>query len=287
MDDTAFELAVSVFKADRKQGASELARQALKIMGESAVTGQVETSSELVDMLEHRVQLLKDARPSMTSVSNLLQRWQAKLSDCSGEELKELRVRLAEEAIELIRFSEEAVTSVAQNAASFLGAGKTLSTHSLSSTVLALFRKLQGRNVRAIITESRPLSEGHILARELAQLSIPTTLITEAQIGLFIHQADAVVVGADSLLPDGSLINKAGSYLMALAAREQGIPFYVCCESFKQRTEEMGEPALESMDPAELSAPVIEGVKVENCYFDITPAHLISGWIDEIGVRLS
>ncbi len=285
MDDALFNTTVEVFKADREQGASELARQALKIMGESAVTLQAGTSSELVGLLEQQVQTLKDARPSMAPVSSLLQRWQAKLPTYADKELKQARVGMAEAAIELIRLSEDAVTAVAKSAAGFLGAGKTLFTHSLSSTVLALFQELQGRNVRAIITESRPLNEGHTLARELSKLSISTTIITEAQIGLFIDQADAVVMGADSLLPDGSLINKAGSYLVALAARERGVPFYVCCESFKQRTEEMGEPILESMEPAELSAPIIEGVTVENCYFDITPAHLISYWIDEYGVR--
>jgi len=287
MDNAAFEVAVAAFKADREQGASELARQALRIMGECAVTGQADTSSDLVALLEQRVQILTGARPSMVPVANLLQCWQTKLSICDGKELKEARVGLAEDALDLIRLSEDAVTTVAKNAAGFLGAGKTLFTHSLSSTVLELFRKLQGQNVQAIITESRPLNEGYKLAKELAGLSMPTTLITEAQIGLFIEKADVVVMGADSLLPDGSLINKTGSYLVALAAREQDVPFYVCCESFKQRTDEMGEPILESMDPAELSAPVIEGVTVENCYFDITPVHLISGWIDEIGVRLS
>ncbi len=287
MDDAVFNTAVEVFKVDREQGASELARQALKIMGECAVTCSAVTTAELIATLEQRVQTLKDARPSMAPVFNLLKRWKARLSTYADKELKQARVALAEDAIELIKLSEDAVTAVAKNAAGFLGSGKTLFTHSLSSTVMALFRELQGRNVQAIITESRPLNEGHTLARELAKLSIPTTLITEAQIGLFIDQADAVVIGADSLLPDGSMINKAGSYLVALAAREEGVPFYVCCESFKQRAEEMGEPVLESMDASELSAPVIDGVMTKNCYFDITPAHLIKGWIDEIGVRLS
>jgi len=180
MDGATFEIAVAAFQADREQGASELARQALRIIGECAVTGQADTSSKLVALLEHRVQVLSDARPSMAPVANLLQRWRAKLPDYAGKELKEARVVLAEDALELIRLSEDAVTAVAKNAASFLGAGKILFTHSLSSTVLALFRDLQGRDVRAIITESRPLNEGHTLARELAELSIPTTMITEA-----------------------------------------------------------------------------------------------------------
>ena len=139
----------------------------------------------------------------------------------------------------------------------------------------------RSQGTQAIITESRPLNEGHLLAKQLSEWHILTTLITDAQMGLFITQADAVLVGADTLLADGSLINKAGTYPLALLAHEHSIPFYVCCESFKQRTEAMGTPELEKMNIAELQAPQLSGVAIQNIYFDITPAHLISAWFDE------
>jgi len=160
-----------------------------------------------------------------------------------------------------------------------------LFSHSLSRTVLDVFKILSVQGAQAIITESRPLNEGHQLAKQLSEWHIPTTLITDAQMGLFISKADAVLVGADTLLADGSLINKAGTYPLALLAHENNLPFYVCCESFKRRTDTMGTPELESMSSSELQAPQYSGVKIENIYFDITPSYLITAWFDENGMH--
>jgi translation initiation factor 2B subunit (eIF-2B alpha/beta/delta family) len=287
MDEGEFQAALDAFSADREQGASELARRALRILAGSASVIPATTGGELWALLEEQANSLAAARPSMAPVNNLLSRWLYGLRKHSEWELPQMRSAAIEQAEELIRHSETAVLDVAQRTARYLGPGRTLFTHSFSSTVAAVFEQLREQSVRAIITESRPLQEGYLLAGELSEWGIPATLITEAQAGLFIGEADAVVMGADSLLPDGSLVNKAGSYLVALAAQEQKVPFYVCCESFKRRSPEMGEPLLEEMEPVELGAPRFEGVEVKNCYFDITPSKLISGWIDEHKVRLS
>ena len=77
------------------------------------------------------------------------------------------------------------------------------------------------------MSEARPLNEGVRTARRLAEKGVSVTLITDAQMGLFVREAEAVVVGADSVLPDGSLVNKIGTHLLALAAREAKVPFYV------------------------------------------------------------
>lgn len=154
----------------------------------------------------------------------------------------------------------------------------------LSSTLLEVFSGLQGRHVRMIVSESRPLCEGYSLARRLPGWNLDTTLITDAQIGLFAAEADLALVGADSLLADGSVVNKAGTYLLALAARDKSIPFYVCCESFKRRTADMAAFRLEEMSPAELGAPELPSVTLRNVYFDVTPPSLVTGWISERGL---
>lgn len=287
MSEEGFRSSLDAFSANREQGASELARQALRILAESASSVPAANSGDLLALLEEQAHTLAAARPSMAPVINMVSQWLQGLRKQGGMELPQMRSTAIEKAQELILQSEAAVLAVAKRTARYLGAGRTLFTHSLSSTVAAVFQQLQAQSVRAIITESRPLQEGYLLAGELSEWNIPTTLITEAQTGLFIGEADAVVMGADSLLVDGSLINKAGSYLVALAAREQNVPFYVCCESYKRRSPQMGEPLLEEMASVELGAPRFRGVEVKNCYFDITPTQLISGWIDEHQVRLS
>jgi translation initiation factor eIF-2B subunit delta len=141
-----------------------------------------------------------------------------------------------------------------------------------------------------IVTESRPLYEGRLVATRLSEWAISTTLITDAQLGLFVPQADIALLGADSVLADGSVINKAGTYVLALAAHDHQVPVYVCAESFKHRPAHLPEPTLEEMDPVELSPAQTQSlphVSVRNIYFDRTPARLISGWVDEHGVQLN
>ncbi len=282
-NEEGFRQQLLALKQDRQQGASELARLALRILADSALHGSAGDVDQLRDLLRLRARVLMEARPSMAPLYNLLRRWLSRLAELDAPDVEGLRRGAAEAAEALSQASAQAVKEAALHARVQLTGKRTVMTHSLSSTVLEVFRQLRGSDTRVIVTESRPLNEGFSLAAKLSRWGIAAELITEAQMGLFVKAADAAVVGADSLLADGSLVNKAGTYLLALAARDQGLPFYTCCESFKLRTPEMAEPELEEMAPAELKAPDLPGVEVRNVYFDITPPHLIGGWITEHG----
>jgi len=287
MDDQAFEAALAELAADRKQGASELARRCLEALSGSARYAPATDSDELLALLKHRCGALSGSRPSMAPIRNLLVEWRLDLDSRTGLSLQALREAAGNAADDLIRRSGQAVEKTVAHAVEHIGDGKRIITHSLSSTVLGVFEQLKDRKVQAVITESRPLNEGYLLASRLAEWEIPTELITEAQMGLAVAQADLALVGADSLLPDGSLVNKAGTYLLALAAWEGGVPFWVCCESFKRIRERGWEVELEEMDATELSAPYLPETRIRNVYFDITPARLISLWIDEKGIYQS
>ena len=195
VEDTQFYSWLNELRNDRSHGASELARQCLDQASQSARSVDAADLKQFQDKLDQRCQAMITA---------------------------------------LITEARQAATNGATRAAAIIGDSKTLLTHSFSSTVLGVLTALRNRNVSVIATESRPLNEGHATARHLSKLGIPVTLITEAQIGLSIPDVDAVLVGADGILSDGSIVNKAGTYLAALAALDQSIPFYVCAESFKR-----------------------------------------------------
>jgi translation initiation factor eIF-2B subunit delta len=141
--------------------------------------------------------------------------------------------------------------------------------------------------VTVIFSEARPRLEGHRFAQWLSAADLQGELITDAQLGHHMSRADVALVGADAVLADGSVVNKAGSYLLALAARDLRVPLYVCCESFKRTLRAAVDFELEEVDPGELGAPDLPGIRPRNVYFDITPARLISAWVDETGVRKS
>lgn len=281
MTDDEFARCLHELVEDRRHGASELARRCLEIGAGSALAAPAANGAALRRLLAERSAALVQARPTMAPIDNLLARWQTALAGAPDADLARLRETAAAAARALIEESHAAVHRAAAHAARRIGRGRTVMTHSLSSTVVELFAQLRHEGVRAIVTESRPLCEGYRLAERLSAWAVPTTLITDAQAGLFVAKADAVVVGADTLLPDGSVVNKAGTYALAAVARDQVVPFYVCCESFKRRPAGAAAPELEEMDASELGAPALPHVTGRNVYFDITPARLVSGWFTE------
>lgn len=272
---------VAEIAADRSHGASELARRALQIVVTAAREETVEDAGAMRNLLHCLADALIAARPSMAPVYNLMARWREELVQIDEPDLAQIRQQAANSAERIVRQSEQAVAAIGERGAQLVKPGQTIITHSFSSTVLAILEKQRQQQIRVIASESRPLCEGYKLAEQLSAWAIPTTLITDAQLGLFVPEADVALVGADSLLVDGSVVNKAGTYLLALAAQAHDVPFYVCCESFKQRSEDMPPLELETLDPAELGAPGYPYVTVKNIYFEITPAHLITNWIHE------
>lgn len=128
---------------------------------------------------------------------------------------------------------------------------------------------------------------GARLAETTAKLGVDTTVITESQIGLIVPKVDLVVVGADTVFKNGDVVNKAGTSLIAMAAHAANKPFYVAFEKFKQANAEEHSVELESMAESELGLKEQANLRVFNYYFDITPAHYITAWITEDGVRLN
>jgi translation initiation factor 2B subunit (eIF-2B alpha/beta/delta family) len=271
---------ISQIREDREHGASELARTCLDALARRVGSIEVTSNEALRRQLVEFAQELQSARPTMAAITNLIGEWIAAVERLPASDASTLRDEIKSISTTLILASENAVSSAAAHAAELVGTGKTI----ITSTVVAVFECLVG-NVKAIVTESRPPSEGRRLAAKLSELGIETDFISDQQIGLFAKRADVALVGADTIAGDGSVINKAGTYLLALAARDRGIPFYVCFESFKHSDVSPVDVALEEHDPAEIDPPKLAHVKAHNIYFDVTPPDLVTAWISEHGIR--
>ena len=184
-------------------------------------------------------------------------------------------------AEEFIRLSEEAKREIGNIGSELIDENEVVITHSFSSAVLEIFRvaKRKGKRFRVILTESAPDYEGIALARELENLGVPFEVITDAQLGLFVQKATLALVGADNVTRDGAVVNKAGTYLLALACQENGVPLYVAAESFKLH------PELVSGDVEIVERPYVrQGYRVRNYLFDVTPWKFVRGVITEFGI---
>ena len=186
----------------------------------------------------------------------------------------------AEEFIHLI---DEAKKTIGNIGSELIDDGDVVITHSFSSAVFEILKSAKNKGVtfRLILTESAPDYEGIALASALEKEGIPFELITDAQLGLFAKKATIAMVGADNVTKDGAVINKAGTYLLALASHDNNVPFYVAAESFKLH------PELKSDEVEILERPYArQGYRVRNFLFDITPWKYVRGIITELGILI-
>ncbi len=175
---------------------------------------------------------------------------------------------------------EEAARESARGAARGMRDCRRVLTHSASRACREALLLWGGEGREVVVTESRPKREGVALARELAGCGLSVTLISEAEIGLFVPRTDAVVVGADGIAGGDHLINKVGTRLAVLAAREAGVPAYAVAQTHKICPS--GWPlALTPQEPADIAR--VSGVRVANVAFDATPISWFSGVFTERG----
>ena len=163
-------------------------------------------------------------------------------------------------------------------------------------TALGVIRSAhrQGKIDRVFADETRPVLQGaRLTAWELVNDGIPTTLITDSMAGFLMSRGEinCVVVGADRITGNGDVINKIGTFTVAVLAREHKIPFFVAAprSTFDLATASGALVTIEERDPTEVvqlggvrTAP--EGVDVRNPAFDVTPAALVTAIVCETGV---
>ena len=161
-------------------------------------------------------------------------------------------------------------------------------------TALGVFRAARdaGKNINVICDETRPRGQGASLSVwEMQQENIPVKLIPDVASGFLMSQGkiDKVVIGADRIAK-GGVVNKIGSFMVAMAAKQHDVPFYVAAPlSTFDFDASIFDTVIEERDGDEVryygGARICpEGTEVINPAFDITPSEFITGIITENGI---
>lgn len=210
---------------------------------------------------------------------------------------------LVKEAIAIYKEDVEANMKIGEYGASLIPDNATILTHcnagalatSAYGTALAVIRIAwyKGKKIKVIATETRPVLQGaRLTVYELMKEGIPVTLITDNTAGVVMRKklVDLVVVGADRITREGFVVNKVGTYMIALAAKKNNIPFYVAAPiSTIDPHRSIDQVVIEERSGDEVK--YIQGklitlreVDVLNYAFDITDPDLVSAIVTEKGV---
>lgn len=269
--------------ADNTSGAVEIATRAAEALVLFAGEADAQDATSFLWQLVSTGKALIQAQPSMAPLSNLVNSVIASVQ--GARDVDSARRAASTTARDFGVKLHTRSRRIAQQALPLLPSGSSVLTHSRSSTVMAALQlaTTHGRQLEVVCTESRPIYEGRAVAASLAEEGIKTTLITDSAAGHFMNQVDLVMVGADSVSTDG-VVNKMGTFPIALAARAQGVPFYALCGTEKFLPPDYPHFRIEPKDPQEVWPGHPEEVKVLNLYFDVTPLDYVSGMVTERGL---
>ena len=275
------------------RGAAAIADAAADALAAQAEASTAETPEEFRTELRTAARRLRETRPTAVSLPNALR---FVLRDMEGDTVEELRGSVIEGAEAFRRERQQARDKLGRMGANRLRDGDTVMTHCHSTDALSCVRHAldAGKEISAIVKETRPRKQGHITATQLREWGVPVTLIVDNAARRYLDAADHVLVGADSIAADGSVINKVGTSGLAVLARERGVPIMVAAQSIKLHPDTMtGHTVeIEMRDESEvLSDAERDGIDpsggedlvVENPAFDVTPPRYIDAIVTEHG----
>lgn len=218
--------------------------------------------------------------------------------------IPDLKNKLQQESLRICEEDIAANRAIGSHGQTLLKAGDTVLTHCNAGalatagfgTALGVIRAAcdAGKRIKVLANETRPFLQGaRLTAWELAQDRIPVKLITDSMCGFFMkkQEVDAVVVGADRIAANGDVANKIGTYMVAVLAAQNRIPFYVAAPV---STLDLSLPAGDGIPIEERSIEEVvringkriapEGIEVAHPAFDVTPHDLVAAIITEKGI---
>ncbi len=288
------------------------------VTGAYGVLVALETTSD-EDTFRRECHRIRQARPTAVNLAWAVDRVQSKVLQVKGAAQRMAAARheadkiAAEEVDNCRRIGEHGARLIARISESKGGEPVNILTHCNAgwlacvewgtATAPIYVADEQGVSVHVWVDETRPLNQGaRLTAWELGQGGIRHTVITDNAGGHLMQHGmvDMVIVGSDRSTYTGDVANKIGTYLKALAARDNNVPFYVALPSSTfdwQMRDGLEEIPIEERHPDEVrfvQGRASQGTdrvlitpaqsRAANFAFDVTPARLVTGFITERGV---
>lgn len=268
-------------RTDNRSGAAELLERAAAVYAAAAASHPEPTPETAVLIVDSISSALRNAQPGMAGILNLIGKVETAIQRPGSIGPLGLAARSASE---FACSASRNLAAVATRGAELIARDAVVLTHSRSSTVLAALLEAAQRSqsFSLIATESRPMLEGRQLAEAVSAAGIHVTLIVDAAASLVMDTVDLVVVGADRVIPD-LVLNKIGTRLIAISARDVGVPVYCLADTSKFIGHR--QPLRRKPDPPgfEVWPNHPPEISIINRYFEEVPIRLFTGIVTENG----
>lgn len=264
------------------------------------------STRELLADLQAAANTLKASRPTAVNLAWAVERVLHTVNNSGKQNADELRQLLLTEAQ---RIADEDVAinkRMAEHGATLINDGDTVIHHCNTGTLATVdwgtalgvihTAHEQGKRVHVLVDETRPRLQGaRLTAWELEQYGIPYEIISDNMAGYFLKKGSVqkCFVGSDRTAANGDVANKIGTYMLALAAYDNGVPFYpvVPTSTIDLSLASGDQIPIEERNPEEvlgiqfLGEPVApKNAKARNPAFDVTPNRLVTGIVTENGI---
>ncbi len=275
--DAKFEAALATLAADRESGADEIARRARHLLAEQAAHA---TDPDAWPATLAAAGRIAACRPAMAGIAGGAARlldqlaghrakWEGRSADQVWQLTAILEQELLQEREELIGHAR---TIVARH-----GRVVTLSWSSTIHDILA-----SGEAEGVTVLECRPDLEGRRMVERLASAGVVVQLATEAQMAGHLSRAELLLVGADTVHGDGSIVNRIGTHTAALCAQGVGVPVVAAADTGKLHPWRDAAGAILEAGAPEAVWPE-HPERCSNPVFDVTPGALVTTWVSQKG----
>jgi ribose 1,5-bisphosphate isomerase len=267
------------------RGAGRIARAAAKSLRDYAMSLEDQNPIEFNSKIKQASDILLATRPTAVSLSNSIRI----VTRYKADDVVDTRQQLISNADCFIDSSIKAVEKIGDIGSRRVRKGDVVLTHCNSMAALSIIEKAHqsGKDIKVIATESRPRWQGRLTVGMLEEMGVETEMIVDSAVRSVMNEVDLVVVGADVITVNGSLVNKIGTAQIALCAHEARKSFMVAAETYKFSPQTIlgdlvtiEERRAEEVYP---DMPKYNHVRVRNPAFDVTPHAYIDVICTEVG----
>jgi len=278
-------------KSLKIQGATAVARHTIIALGQYGKKLDKKSLGQWRRALKKGADYLLSARPTEPMAQNGVKFILSQLGERQPVNINQARNSLIKAADDFLLLMYDAKDLIISRGWDLVRNNDNIFTHCHSFLVETLLVEAhqRGRKFEVFNTETRPLYQGRITARNLLKQGIPVTMVADSSAAFLISHysgeelmMNKIILGADALLPDGAAINKIGSFGIGAVAQQENIPLYIVAPLLKFHPRSWIK--IEKRSPKEIWPKAPKKLEIINFAFDQIPSQYIKGIICEKGI---